>query len=169
VRKGGVALRRLFAHALLAGALAVLLLPLAKLAWAQPPPPLPQRAVVEVMVLHATQNAAGGSIGPGIGNMPQLQQPPFSAFNTYRLLAKQSLTLQKGVPMTYTLPNGRVLQVTLSNVLAGPRYEISAAINQPGSNAYLNLLRVTTPPNQTFFVAGQQFQGGVIIIGFTLH
>jgi hypothetical protein len=159
-------LRRLFTLALFASALALVVLPLARLASAQPPP---QRAVVEVMVLHATQNPNGGSIGPGIGNMPQLQQPPFSAFNTYRLLAKQSINLQRNVPMTYTLPNGRVLQVTLVNLLPGPRFEIAAAINQPGSNSYLNLLRVTTPPNQAFFVAGQQFQGGVIIIGFTLH
>jgi len=162
--------RRWFAHALLGGVAALAFLPLEQLAEAQPvPQPLPQRSVVEIMVLHATQNPGGGSIGPGIGNMPQLQQPPFSAFNTYRLLAKQSLTLQRNVPMTYTLPNGRVLQVTLTNVVAGPRFEISAAINQPGSNSYINLLRVTTPANQTFFVAGQQFQGGVIIIGFTLH
>jgi hypothetical protein len=31
------------------------------------------------------------------------------------------------------------------------------------------LLRVTSPPNDTFFVAGQQYQGGVLVIGFTLH
>ncbi len=164
---------RRLARALLGAVVALVVLLTRTSAQAQQPglvgAPLPQRAVVEVMVLHATQNPGGPSIGPGIGNMPQLQQPPFSAFNTYRLLAKQSLTLQRGVPMTYTLPNGRVLQVTLANVLPGPRFEIAAAINQPGSNAYLNLLRVTTPPNQTFFVAGQQFQGGVIIIGFTLH
>jgi hypothetical protein len=146
-------------------ALAVLLA-LVSFAHAQP---LPQRATVEVMVLHATVQPGPGSIGPGIGNLPQLQQPPFSAWNTYRLLAKTSLTLNQGTPLTYPLPNGRVLQVTLQQVTAGPRYKIGAAINQPGSNTYLNLLTVTAPPNQTFFVAGQQFQGGVIIIGFTVR
>jgi len=127
------------------------------------------RATLEVMVIHATQTPGVGSIGPGIGNMPQLQQPPFSAWNTFRLLAKQSLTLQKNAPMTYTLPNGRTLQITLEDVSAGPRFKIAAAINQPGGGQYLKLLEVTAPPNQTFFVAGQQYQGGVIIIGFTLH
>ena len=141
-------------------------LAIVSVAHAQPPP---QRATVEVMVLHATQQPGAGSIGAGIGNMPQLQQPPFSAWNTYRLLAKQALQLTVGAPMTYPLPNGRVLQVTLQQVTAGPRFKINAAINQPGSNNYLNLLTVTAPPNQTFFVAGQQFQGGVIIIGFTLR
>ncbi len=128
------------------------------------------QATLDVMVLHATQTPGVGSIGPGIGNMPQLQQPPFSAWNTYRLLAKQSLTLQKGTPMTYTLPNGRILQITLNDVtMPGPRFKIEAAINQPGGGPYLKLLQVTAPANQTFFVAGQQYQGGMIIIGFTLH
>jgi hypothetical protein len=127
------------------------------------------QATLEVMVLHATQTPGVGSIGPGIGNMPQLQQPPFSAWNTYRLLAKQSLTLQQNVPMTYALPNGRVLQITLTGVGPGPRFKIEAAINQPGGGQYLKLLQVTAPPNQTFFVAGQQYQGGVMIIGFTLR
>jgi hypothetical protein len=133
------------------------------------PQNVPQRANVEVMVLHATTQPGPPSIGPGIGNMPQLQQPPFSAWNTYRLLAKQTLQLQQNAPIMYPLPNNRVLQITLQQVMAGPRFKIAAAINQPGGNTYLKLLEVTAPPNQTFFVAGQQFQGGVIIIGFTLH
>lgn len=128
-----------------------------------------QQATLEILVLHATTQPGAGSIDPSIGNMPQLRRPPFSAFNTYKLLARQSLVLTKGVPTEYTLVNGRVLQITLTNVLPGPRYEIAAAINQPGGGAYINLLRVTTPPNDTFFVAGQQYHGGVIVIGFTLH
>jgi len=128
-----------------------------------------QQATLEVLVLHATTQPGPGSIDPSIGNMPQLRRPPFSAFNTYKLLARQSLVLAKGVPTQYALVNGRVLQITLTNVLPGPRYEIAAAINQPGGGAYINLLRLTTPPNDTFFVAGQQYRGGVIVIGFTLH
>lgn len=152
--------RRRFALAALGG--------LAALAVSHTANATPQ-ATLEVMVLHATMQPGAGSIDPTIGNLPQLRRPPFSAYNTYKLLAKQQLVLVKGTPATYTLVNGRVLQITLTNVLPGPRYEIAAAINQPGGNAYLNLLRVTTPPNETFFVAGQQYRGGVIIIGFTLH
>jgi len=151
--------RRQFSRALLGG----IALALAPHASAGPP-----QATLEVLVLHATTEPSG-SIDPRIGNMPQLRRPPFSAFNTYKLLARQSMTLVKGVPTQYTLINGRVLQITLTNVLPGPRYEIAAAINQPGGGAYINLLRVTSPPNDTFFVAGQQYRGGVIVIGFTLH
>lgn len=138
---------------------------LASHAQAQPPP---QTVTVEVMVLHATTQPGPGTIDPTIGNMPQLRRPPFSAYNSYRLIGKQSLTLVRGTPTQFTLINGRVLQVTLMNVMPGPRYEIAAAILQPGGVPFLST-RVTSPPNETFFVAGQQFQGGVIVLGFTLH
>jgi hypothetical protein len=128
-----------------------------------------QQASMDILVLHATNQPGPGSIAPSIANMPQLKRPPFSAYNTYTQLARQSMTLVKGTPTSYTLINGRILQITLTNVLPGPRYEISAAINQPGGGPYINLLRVTSPPNDTFFVAGQQYQGGVLVIGFTLH
>jgi len=131
--------------------------------------PPPQQATIDILVLHATNQPGPGSIAPSIANMPQLKRPPFSAYNTYTQLARQSMTLVKGTPSSYTLINGRILQITLTNVLPGPRYEISAAINQPGGGPYINLLRVTSPPNDTFFVAGQQYQGGVLVIGFTLH
>ncbi len=160
--------RRAFARALLGGAASLAIGSFAHAGPVVQTPP-PQQATVDILVLHATNQPGPGSIAPSIGNMPQLKRPPFSAYNTYTLLAKQSMTLVKGTPQNYTLVNGRVLQVTLSNVTPGPRYEISAAINQPGGGPYLNLLRVTVPPNDTFFVAGQQYQGGVIVIGFTIH
>src|SRR5260221_1167105 len=69
----------------------------------------------EVMVLHATQQPGPGSIDPQIGNVPQLTKPPFSAYNTYKLLGKGSLPLEKGKPQTHTLPNSRILQVTLQD------------------------------------------------------
>ena len=162
--------RRAFGRAIVAG---VASLAFSSLADAQQPMALQQgaagQATIDILVLHATNQPGPGSIAPSIANMPQLKRPPFSAYNTYTQLARQSMTLVKGTPASYTLINGRILQITLTNVLPGPRYEISAAINQPGGGPYINLLRVTSPPNDTFFVAGQQYQGGVLVIGFTLH
>src|SRR4051794_30970204 len=59
-----------------------------------------------IMVMHATQSDGGGSIDPGIGNMPQLKKPPFSAYNTYKLLDKKVLPLEKGKPVTHSLITG---------------------------------------------------------------
>ncbi len=140
-------------------------------AYAQPPAahaPAPSHATVEVMVLHATQQAGAGSIDPQIGNLPQLKKPPFSAYNTYKLLDRKAIGLDKGKPATYGMVNKRTLQITLEDVTADHRYRVAAAINQPGGSAYLKLLEVTATANETFFVAGQSYQGGILVIGFTM-
>jgi|ERR1700722_19505326 hypothetical protein len=140
-----------------------------------PPPPSRAQAPAsllvnaEIMVLHATMAPGPGSIDPAIGRMPQLQKPPFSVFNTYRLLDKKIIPLEVGKTGPYTLPNGRVLQVTFANPTLDKRFHIQVAINQPGGHAYLKLLEVTAGANETFFVAGQPYKGGVLVLGITLR
>jgi len=147
-------------------------LPLARADQIPTPGAKPQAVLVvnaEVMVLHAKMSPGGGSIDPAIGRMPQLQQPPFSVFNTYRLLDKKVIPLDVGKTGPYTLPNGRVLQVTFANPTQDRRFHIHVAINQPGGNAYLKLLEVTAAANQTFFVAGQPYKDGILVLGITLR
>jgi hypothetical protein len=122
-----------------------------------PPPPAPPVAPrqapaslvvnAEIMVLHATMGPPPGSIDPAIGRMPQLMKPPFSVFNTYHLVDKKIIPLEVGKTGPYTLPNGRVLQVTFANPTLDKRFHIQVAINQPGGHAYLKLLEVTTGAN----------------------
>ena len=75
---------------------------------------------------------------------------------------------EKAKPQTYTLPNSRVLQVTLQELTADKRYRVAAAINQPNGKDFLRLLEVTAAPNETFFVAGQSYQNGILVIGMRL-
>jgi hypothetical protein len=133
-----------------------------------PPKPAPATLLVnaEVVVLHATTVPGPGSVPPG---MPQLTKPPFSVFNTYKLLDKKIIPLQIGGMGPFTLPNSRVLQVTFVNQTQDKRFHIRVAINQPGGNAYLKLLEVTAGPNETFFVAGQPYKDGVLVLGITLR
>ncbi len=144
-------------------------------AWAQQPaPPRPAVAALvvhaEVMVLYATTVPGPGSIDPAIGKMPQLTKPPFSVFNTYRLLDKKVVPIELGKSGPYTLPNGRVLQVTFVETTAEKRFHIKVAINQPGGNgSYLKLLEVTAEPNDPFFVAGQPYKDGVLVLGISLR
>jgi hypothetical protein len=123
----------------------------------------------EVMVLFATQVDGHGSIDPAIGNLPQLRKPPLSAYNTYRLLDKRSLAIATGGSSTYTLANGRVLQVSFVNQTSDHSFHVRAAINQPGGNAYLKLLELTARANEPFFVGGQSFNGGSILLAITLR
>ncbi len=123
----------------------------------------------EVMVLLGTQMPGGGSIDPSIGNLPQLRKPPLSSYNTYALLDKRTIPLTVGSSGTYTLANGRVLQVTFVETTPDHGFHVKAAINQPGGNAYLKLLELTAKPNEPFFVAGQSFGGGSLILAITLR
>jgi hypothetical protein len=136
-----------------------------------PKPPGPPALVVnaEIMVLHATMRPGPGSIDPAIGKMPQLQKPPFSVFNTYRLLDKKVVPIDLGRAGSYSLPNGSILQVTFANPTQDKRFHIQVAINTPGGTAYLKLLEVTASPNETFFVAGQPFKDGVLVLGLTMR
>src|ERR1700729_1084400 len=106
-----------------------------------PGPPAGAALVVnaEVMVLLATQLPGSGSIDPAIGNLPQLRKPPLSAYNTYHLLDKRSVAVPLGRSGTYTLANGRVLQVTFVEPTADHGFHVKAAINNPGHAAYLKL------------------------------
>jgi hypothetical protein len=126
------------------------------------------QANVEVMVLHATNSDGGASIDPAIGRMPALQQPPFSAYNTYKLVSRTPLVVNKSAPTTTKLPNDRVLQITLRDVVQSSRYRIATSINQPGGTTFLPLLEVTTPAGEPFFVAGQTYKGGMLVIGITV-
>jgi len=122
---------------------------------------------VEVLVLHAT-NTDGG-IDPRIGSMPQLKKPPFSAYNTYKLIARNAITLTQSQPASTTLPNKRTLRTALTGVLPNDRYRISTSISQPspdaGTHNFLPLLEVTAKSGETFFVAGQSYQGGILVVG----
>lgn len=122
---------------------------------------------VEVLVLHAT-NTDGG-IDPRIGSMPQLKKPPFSAYNTYKLIARNAIALTQAQPASTTLPNKRTLRTALTGVLPNDRYRISTSISQPspdaGTHNFLPLLEVTAKSGETFFVAGQSYQGGILVVG----
>jgi hypothetical protein len=120
-----------------------------------------------LMVLLATQ-ADGGAIDPAIGPMPQLAKPPFSAYNSYKLLEKASLHLEQGKPVTQALPNGRTLQVTLVEAKGEKRYRVAAAINQANGQAFVKLMEVTAVVGEPFFVAGQAYQGGTLVLGIAL-
>lgn len=132
------------------------------------PPSAPSAAPVaaaysaEVLVLHATNSDKG--IDPRIGDMPELRQPPFSSYKSYELLEKVKHPLKKDDPKTIDLPNGRVLQTKLLEVLPEDAVRISASINQPGGKTFLPLLEVKAKVGQAFIVAGQPHKGGILVL-----
>lgn len=122
----------------------------------------PLKYSIEVLVLHATNSGTG--IDKRVGDMPELKKPPFSAYDSYELLAKKRLPLIKGEPQTYQLPNERILKTDLKEDPKGEIFKISASINQPQGKAFLPLLEVKAGLGQSFFVAGQTYKAGILVL-----
>jgi hypothetical protein len=120
------------------------------------------RHFAEILVLHATNEKKGidGRIGP----MPELTKPPFSSYDSYTLVDRGRLPLEKGVPKTLVLPNRRVLETKLVEVLGSDAVRISASINQPGGKEFLPLLEVKAKLGQPFIVAGQSYKNGILVL-----
>ncbi len=127
----------------------------------------------EVMVLHATNNDSG--IDPRIGKIPALSKPPFSAYNSYKLLSRTNLPLPKGQVAPLSLPTGRVLRVTYRDILpprkpgAASRYLLSASIHGKNGKAFLPNVEVNAKAHEWFWLGGQAYQGGSIFIGIKVN
>jgi hypothetical protein len=123
---------------------------------------------IEVMVLHATRSKnrpEKPDIDKRIGNVPELEQEPFSRlYDKYELVSKDRLPLVKGDPRSLQLPNGRVLRTALLETLPKQQLRVSASINQPGGKTFLPLLEVKARPGQTFIVAGQSYKNGILVL-----
>ena len=53
-------------------------------------------------------------------------------------------------------------------VMPDGRYKVRAAINRPNKSDYLPLLQVVASAGDPFFVAGQSYQGGTLVVGVTV-
>ncbi len=120
-----------------------------------------QPVEAEVSVIHATNDPDGG-IDPNIGKLPNLGN-----YKSYRLLQRTRVSIKKGSPATTQLPNARILQITLKDV-KDPQYIIDTSINQPGGATFLPLLEVRATVGAPVFIAGQSYQGGMLIIGIKI-
>lgn len=122
----------------------------------------PATFAAEVLVLHAT-NAKKG-IDARIGSMPELKKPPFSSYDSYQLIDRARLPLEKDVKKTLKLPNGRVLETHLLEVLSNDSVRMSTSINQPGGKEFLPWLETKAKLGQAFMLAGQRYKQGILVL-----
>ncbi len=133
-------------------------------------PPLAEPALAaEVMVLLASDAAdAGVERDPALRGVAALDKPPFSAFRSFRLVRRERVALLRGVPARTTLPDGRVLELSLKERLGEGRARIAASVGRPGGASFLPLLEVAARAGEPFFVAGQSWGGGTLVLGISL-
>jgi hypothetical protein len=120
----------------------------------------------EVLVVLAKEDE--GKIDPALKNLTALRRPPFNSFRSMQILSRPKLTLTPGKDAFVSLPNGRRLKLTLLRVMPDGRYKVRAAINRPNKSDYLPLLQVVASAGDPFFVAGQSYQGGTLVVGVTV-
>jgi hypothetical protein len=84
-----------------------------------------------------------------------------------KVLGRPKLKLEQGKDSVVSLPNGRKMKVRWEDTSPDGRYRISTSISREKAD-YLPLLTVLALPNDPFFVAGQSFQGGTLVIGVRL-
>jgi hypothetical protein len=133
-----------------------------------------QTVNTEFIILHGTNDGTG--IDTKIGKMPELTKPPFSSYNSYKLLERVNSSTSKSKASVTKLPNGSTLTVTLKDVIEPKkkgdvrRYTLSATIQKPGNAAKeAPILNVHAKPGETFFVAGQNHKGGILVIGIKVN
>jgi len=120
--------------------------------------------VLEVSVLHGTHEQK--EVDPRIGSMPELSQGPFAKYASYQLLSRTQLKLSRGGKRQLKLPNGRVLQARLEDILPDGSSRLVASINRPDASDFLPLLEVKARPGQAFIVAGQSYKRGILVLVF---
>jgi len=116
-----------------------------------------------VSVIQASRTDAGaGSVDPRIGSDLPHARAPFNAYNVFKLLDRKLFPLDASTPVTYALANGRTLMVGLDGVSddAGERrYAMHAQIND-----YLQGLKVVVSAREPFWLGGQSYDGGTLLI-----
>jgi len=126
----------------------------------------PAKATAEVIVLHGTNSGQG--IDPKIGDLPQLKEPPFSSYDSYKLLERGDEKLADGKTASRKLPNGGKLELTLRGVDAGKkgkRYALEAAIKDDKGKDLLPSVKWSTKKGEYVFLAGPKYDKGILVIG----
>lgn len=141
----------------------------------------PSSANVEVMVLHASNDAPQGidpkideGFAAGQGPSGSLQKPPLSAYKTYKLLDRKTVAVNKGqAGASLPLPNGRNVKVALNDVVqektdkgVSTRYKVNTVVLDGATQVATT--DVTTPAGKTFFLGGQPYKGGSLVLAFTV-
>ncbi len=130
----------------------------------------PGEIKADLMILHATNEGKG--IDPGIGDLPELKKPPFSSYDTYKLIDRAGVKLPKGKEQDKKLPNDDKLHLTYKDMVPGKKdvadkFVIPARIVKKDGSEFVSV-SFSSPRGQFFFVAGPKFKKGILVIGIKI-
>ncbi len=149
----------LFSGAVFAQDSGAVLLPSTQTAPIEAQTPSATEAKANIIVLYA--NNSGKGIDERIGDMPQLKQPPFSAYNTYELVTRKELPFSQSTPGVLSLPNKSTFKILLNKYEAKSRvYDVQVSIDKPKIGA-----NIKAKKNEIFFIAGPKYKKGILVLG----
>ncbi|HEY8429957.1 MAG TPA: hypothetical protein VIL20_16355 [Sandaracinaceae bacterium] len=123
---------------------------------------------VPAQVLIVLASDAPGTRDPRLADLLALRRPPFDSYRSMTLLSSPTIELRVGEAREVPLPNGRRIRIVLLEVTEQGRYRLQVSINRPGEQDYLPELNVVASPGDPFFVAGQSYRDGTLVIGVRL-
>jgi predicted sugar kinase len=100
----------------------------------------------------------------------QLKRPPFSAYKTIKLLAKQQIEMARRASKQVGLPNGTQLKLTFIEKLLikkRVRLRLHLEISKTKPRKLLTNTVFTIADGGTLLLAGQAHQGGTLVVGVT--
>lgn len=135
-------------------------------AFAQTAAAQPKAVAGEVLIILAKE--APGEIDRELKDVTALKQEPFSRFKSMKLLSRPVITVETKKPVEVKLPNGRTLQIEVAGVMSDGRLRVKVSINKPDKKDYLPLVQVLATAGEPFFCAGQNHDGGTLVLGVRL-
>ena len=118
----------------------------------------------ELIVIHASN--AGKGIDDKLKKYPELKKAPFSAYDTCRLLSRKSFKFdRKG--QTISLPDGGKLSIAYLGK-DGAKHQVQASIKKKSGETIVPRVTLRAKGGQTFFLAGQPYQKGILVLGIRL-
>lgn len=117
----------------------------------------------EVLVVLASGEE--GAVDASLSDIRALKHPPFNEYKTLKLLSRSKVQLPREQSVEIPLPNGRTLVLRLVKKLPDGRAKVQVSISRPNRKEYLPLLEVIASTGEPFFVAGQRYDGGTLVLG----
>ena len=119
----------------------------------------------EVLVVLASGEEGAHGIDASLSDIRALKHPPFNEYKTLKLLSRTKVQLPRDQSVEIALPNGRTLVLRLVKKLPDGRAKVQVSISRPNRKEYLPLLEVIASTGEPFFVAGQRYDGGTLVLG----
>jgi hypothetical protein len=115
-------------------------------------------ADVELALVHGTKASASASPS----GWPELNKPPFDAYNHYVIHSTKKLTLQKGAATKESLPGGESLEATL--VETTPKVKIDLVVKD-SKGALISKASYASPKGKRFIPVSTPYKGGSLVVG----